>query len=85
MVGSLSDFFVRGKTYTDRSVGDFRMSQEIFSSSKDLCDPGFIVSAKESGTVCDDQILASVLGKVGKITGAQDDLFSSFNTMSFPS
>ena len=75
MIRTLADLFVRSKPYPDRSVGNFRMSQKILGSGKDLCDPGLVISSQKGSAVGDDEILPLILSQIGKITGTHNDIF----------
>ena len=58
-----ADLFVTGETNLDWSVRKFWMFAEVFCHSHDGSDSCLVISAQQSGTVCQNQILTGIHGK----------------------
>ena len=63
---TLSYFFIRIKSYAHLAVFDFRMLHEVGYSGHNLSYPGFVIGAKQSMSVGDNQVLPHIVTEFGE-------------------
>ena len=66
-----ADFFVRGKTYPDGPVLEFRVLHNILDGVHDFCNAGLVIGPKKGCSVCCDKGLADIMEHFREFRGLQ--------------
>src|ERR1035437_868027 len=73
MIGPLSYFFIRSKSYTNLTVLDFRMPDQIFHGGDNLSQACFVIGSKKGCPIRYNNILTFILKDFRKFIGIKYD------------
>ena len=70
MVSAAANLLIRVEAYANVAVLYFVVVAQIAHGLHNLGDAGLVVGAKKGGAVCDDNVLALMVEKLGKLRRA---------------
>ncbi len=67
-----TDLLIGGEGDADGAVGDVGIAQQVVGQRHDDGDAGLVIRAQEGGSAGGDDVVADLLGQVGKVRWGED-------------